>query len=264
MKKEVDFLFRYEHKVREMESLMLIRTELERRGYTVAFDANYDYKSKNNYTPKVFICPSLYSDANLALDFVKYGMVKKIGNLLWEQLFESEVEDKVDCPFNVRGIGQRAVSFCWGQRTKDRICKGGVPEFNAKIVGQINGDYLRKEFASTLISKSKLGSMYNLDSSRRWNFFISSFSGCELDFAQKELSIAAFGEEATNYQIDLANSSRSEILKWFEVAMMKYSGDIFIYRPHPSEAKKSEILKDLERKYQNFRVITEQSIKHWI
>ena len=32
---EVDFLIIYEHKVRELENMCLIKYELERRGYTV-------------------------------------------------------------------------------------------------------------------------------------------------------------------------------------------------------------------------------------
>lgn len=264
MKKKVDFVFRYEHKVRELESIMLIRTELERRGYSVAFDANYDYKSKNNYQPKVFICPSLYSNANLTLDFMKYGLVKKIANLLWEQVFLRDVEDNPDCPYNVVGIGQRGISFCWGEKTKERICKGGVPEGNAKVVGQINSDYLRQEFNSTLMTKEELGNLYNLDSNRRWNFFISSFSACELDFRQKEMTIAECGTEYLDYQISISNASRNGILEWFERAMKQFPEDLFIYRPHPSEANKSQILKDLEREYKNFKVLTDKSIKHWI
>ena len=48
--KKVDFLIRYEHKVRDLESIMLIRTELERRGYSVAFICNYEYNPCLLYT----------------------------------------------------------------------------------------------------------------------------------------------------------------------------------------------------------------------
>lgn len=264
MKEKVDFLFRYEHKVREIESIMLLRTELERRGYSVAFDANYDYKSENKYKPKVFICPSLYSNANLSLDFMKYGLVNKIANLLWEQVFLREVEDNPNCPYNVTGIGQRGVNFCWGRKTHERICKAGVQPMNAPIVGQVNSDYLREEFHSILYTKSELAQMYNLNPHQRWNFFISSFSACELDFRQKEMTEKECGKEYMDYQINISNLSRNGILKWFEAAMQIYPDDIFIYRPHPSEAKKSQVLKDLEIRYPNFKVLSEQSIKHWI
>lgn len=261
---KVDFLFRYEHKVREIESIMLLRTELERRGYTVAFDANYDYKSKNKFRPKVFICPSLYSNANLGLDFMKYGLVKKIANLLWEQVFLKDVEDNPNCPYNVIGIGQRGVNFCWGQKTHERICRAGVHPMNAPIVGQVNSDYLRPEFHSILYTKNELAQMYNINPYQRWNFFISSFSACELDFRQKEMTENECGKEYMDYQINISNSSRDGVLKWFEAAMQRYPDDIFIYRPHPSEAKKSQVLKDLETRYPNFKVLSEQSIKHWI
>ena len=48
MREKVDIVIRYEHKVRELESIMLLKIEMERRGYSVAFVANYDYKNKKH------------------------------------------------------------------------------------------------------------------------------------------------------------------------------------------------------------------------
>ena len=40
----LDFLFLYEHVVREYESLLLLKAELEKRGYTVAIHQLLDRK----------------------------------------------------------------------------------------------------------------------------------------------------------------------------------------------------------------------------
>lgn len=262
--KKVDFLIRYEHKVRELETIMLIRTELERRGYSVAFEANYDYKNIELYDPKVLVIPSLYNDANIKGDIAKYGLKKKIANLLWEQLIGQRDEDSPNCSHNVTGLGQKAITFCWGQQTKDRIVKGGVPESNAKVVGQLNTDLLRPPFSNSLTTKKELAQRYNLDCNKKWVFFISSFAYSELDDLQINLFLNEYGQENLDYMVNLSNESRAIILKWFEKVLIQNPDDIIIYRPHPCEARKSQVLKDMEAKYSNFRVISELALKHWL
>ena len=51
--KELDFLFLYEHKVRELENLCLIKYELDRRGYRT--DIIYIEDAKNALAVKPFI-----------------------------------------------------------------------------------------------------------------------------------------------------------------------------------------------------------------
>lgn len=126
--KKVDFLIRYEHKVRDLESIMLLRTELERRGYSVAFVCNYEYERKIKYHPKVLVSPAIYNDGNLLGDIKNYGIIRKIANLLWEQLIGVKDEESTSCSHNVIGTGQKAITLCWGQQTQDRIVRGGVPK----------------------------------------------------------------------------------------------------------------------------------------
>ena len=263
-RKKVDFLIRYEHKVRELETIMLLRTELERRGYTVEFEANYEYKKVESYNPRVLVIPSLYSDANIIGDIAKYGLKKKIANLLWEQLIGQRDEDSPTCSHNVTGLGQKAITFCWGQQTKDRIVKGGVPETNAKVVGQLNTDLLRPPFSNSLISKEELSQRYDLDLNKKWVLFVSSFAYSELDELQVALFLKEYGRENLDYMVNLSNESRSIILNWFEKVLIQYPDNIIIYRPHPDEARKSQVLKDMEAKYPNFRVISELALKHWM
>ena len=51
--RELDFLFLYEHKVRELENLCLIKYELDRRGYRT--DILYIEDAKNALAVKPFI-----------------------------------------------------------------------------------------------------------------------------------------------------------------------------------------------------------------
>lgn len=264
MRKRVDFLFRYEHKVRELESIMLLRMELEKRGYTVAFTANYDENEKVHYNPRVIVSPAIYWDGTLKSDLMVYGLKKKVANMLWEQVMGIEEEDSPTGPHNVTGTGQKIIAFCWGKRIQDRLVAAGMPIENARVVGQINTDLLRVPFVSILKTKKQLSEEYDLDINARWNLFISSFAYCELDDLQKSLVLDVYGEKYLREFTESSNESRKMILEWFEKALIKYPHDIIIYRPHPDEAKKSKILKVMEQKYPNFRVISDYALKHWI
>lgn len=263
MKKKVDFVIRYEHKVRELESIMLLKLELERRGYTVAFVANYDYKDKKRYDPKVIVSPAIYNDDQLRTDISRYGLKKKIANLLWEQVMGIAEEESPTGPHNVYGTGQKAVTFCWGENTMRRLVNVGMLPQNAKVVGQINTDLLREPFNGLLSTKEQLAEKYELDLNSRWNLFVSSFAYCELDDLQKDLIEKYNGKKYLDEFTKISIESRNKLLLWFEEALKKYPQDTFIYRPHPDEAAKSKMLKDMVSKYANFHVIAEMPLKHW-
>lgn len=262
--KEVDFLIRYEHKVRELESIVLLKLELEKRGYTVALEGTYEPNKKNIYKPKVIVLPSVYCEGNLYRVILKYGCIKKIANMLWEQLIGVEDEESATCKHNLYGRSQKILSFCWGQQTFDRLTRNGADIDKMQIVGQLNTDLLKLPFKKALKNKSELASTYSLDINKQWYLFISSFAYCELDDLQKKMCINDSGEEAFNYFFNLSNKSREVILSWFESVLKEHLNVIIIYRPHPDEAKKSIILKQLESKYSNFKVISQDALKHWI
>ncbi len=262
-KQKVDVVIRYEHKVRELESIMLIKLEMERRGYTVAFTANYDYKDKRHIEPKVIVSPAIYSDNQLLTDLFRYGLKRKYVNLLWEQLMGIKEEEDPNGYHNVYGTAQRIVTLCWGNNTKRRLVAAGMDEKFAKVVGQLNTDLLHGNLSKNLCTKHELSAKYGIDNNKRWNLFISSFSYCSLDNNQRETIIRIRGEKYLKEFAMISEQSREQILKWFEQILLKYPDDILIYRPHPDEAKKSQKLKDMERSYPNFRVITDLSIKQW-
>lgn len=263
-KVKVDFLFRYEHKVRELETIMLLKLELERRGYSVAFVGNYDYKQKDNYQPKVLISPAIYDNSNLYGDYIKYGLIKKIANLQWEQIFTIGSEKDKNFAQNIKGIGTRVINFCWGDKRREQIISNGVKKDCAITVGQVNTDLLKGRFSQSLKNKDELSKDFNIDSNLKWHLFISSFAYCELDKLQTELVIKAIGYNDYSRFKKISDNSREKILDWFETMLNIDNQTILIYRPHPDEANKSTRLKEMELKYSNFKVISELAIKHWI
>ena len=264
MKKKVDFVFRYEHKVRELESIMLLRIELEKRGYTVDFIGNYEYDRKDYPQPRVFVAPAVYSDGQLLGDLTTFGILSKIASLQWEQLIGIKQEEDPNGFHNIKGLGQRIITFCWGQRSHDRFVNTGVMADKVPIVGQINTDLLRGDFRSLLLSKIELSEKYNLDGNKEWYLFISSFSYCDMEDSQIKICIKALGEKDFNLFTDVSFRSREIILDWFEKKLKECPDIIVIYRPHPDETEKCGRIKNMESVYPNFRVIQHESIKHWI
>lgn len=262
--KKVDFVFRYEHKVREIESLMLLRLELERRGYTVDFVGNYEYDRKDFSQPRVFIAPAVYTDNQLKGDILRYGMLKKIANLQWEQLIGIKEEEDPHGFHNIVGLGQRIVTFCWGQRSHDRFVNTGVVKNMVPVVGQINTDLLRFPLKRLLMTKQQLGQKYQIDIQKKWYLFVSSFAYCEMDQFQAQLAKEELGEEGFNEFTRVSYESRDAILDWFEKKLVEIPDTIIIYRPHPDETERCQRLKDIAAKYSNFRVIPSEAMKHWV
>lgn len=263
MRQKVDIVIRYEHKVRELEGIMLLKIEMERRGYTVAFVANYDYKDKKRYTPNLIISPAIYNEGQLMIDIPRYGLKKKIANLLWEQVNVRSHEESPQNPQNVYGTGQKTITLCWGDNTKRRLIAAGMPESNAKVVGLINTDFLRKPFTKLLSTKEQLAEEYGINVAAKWNLFVSSFAYCELDAVQEMQIRKDFGDKFFEDYTNISVESRKILLNWFEKALEKYPEEVLIYRPHPDEIAKSQDLHSLVARYPNFHVIGDLSLKHW-
>lgn len=264
MKKKVDFIIRYEHKVRELESIVLIKLELERRGYSVHLVCNFEYEDDDNYQPKVFVAPAVYSNGQLYGDLYKYGLLRKIANLQWEQLIGKKEEDDENGFHNIKEIGQKVLNFCWGERSQTRIVQGGCDELKSPVVGMINTDLLRGPFKSSLFSKKELSEKYKIDEKKNWYLFISSFAFCEMDEHQAQLAKAQFGLEDFNIFTEQSYKSREIIFDWFEKILPICQDTIIIYRPHPDETEKYNRLRLFEEKYPNFKVVSSEAIKHWI
>ena len=129
----VDFIFFYEHKQRELESVVLLKTELERRGYTVALYGAYEKNRLEvlplkKLKPKVAVLSALYTPSVLSYFSTSLiGFNRKIANLQWEQILFHCEEINPECKQNVFGFVQNAMHFCWGEKSRKRIVDNGVP-----------------------------------------------------------------------------------------------------------------------------------------
>ena len=78
---------------------------------------------------------------------------------------------------------------------------------------------------------------------------------------EKAETIARFGEGRRRY-LEVAEKEQLTILQWFQQLLEEQDEYVIIYRPHPGDA--SPRAEALAEKYENFKVISELSVKQWI
>ena len=145
-KREYDFVFVCESKVRELESCCLIGQELENRGYSVGIINWWMPQIYFDYEPvsaKVLMSHAVYKDESLnrELSYVK-GETKVI-NMQWEQIYsEKELKSNVS-PWKMEGNVKKVIHLSWGKENHDKLVNyDSIPEENIKVVGSVTMDFL--------------------------------------------------------------------------------------------------------------------------
>ena len=234
----LDFLILYEHTVREYESDLLLKLELERRGYTVRIRQLLDAKDLRLFgkdKPEVLVASCMYD--NEAINSHVYnniGKCNKIVNLHWEQML-SDTQEEGDW-FNMNGNAKRCVQTCWGQRTAQRLQAHGMDAKNTPVTGAVMMDFLRPEFKGYFKDKETLCKEFGLDPAKQLHLYISSFGYASMtDQEVAELSKMA-GTDFSGFA-RTNRVSMEKTLAWFD----RYLGDHpeveLVYRRHPSEWK---------------------------
>ena len=262
----VDFLINYEHKAREFDAVCLIKTELERRGYTVEFTCTYDedrVRFIDRKPARVVLASALYNDACLyGFVYSIAGFCKKVVNLQWEQSLTNQDESDPNFYQNPKGYAIEALHLCWGEEPRNRLLRAGVSPDRAVVTGPVQMDTLRPEFKDFYLHKEELASQFGLDAGREWILFISSFTFVNMSDEEYNKELECMGERLNDFRL-LSIQSKQKVINWLERAISNYPGKLFIYRPHPSE-NGDESLIDLEGKCRNFRIINDLSVKQWI
>ena len=123
-------------------------------------------------------------------------------------------------------------------------------------------DLLNNHYKSYYDKKTDLADKFNIDATKEWVLFISSFTYTNMTKETYDEELKCYGERLNDFK-EISTKSKVEILIWMEEALKLYPNKIFIYRPHPSE-KEDERLNKLEITYNNFKIISELSVKQWI
>lgn len=264
--KHTDFLILYEHVVREYESILLLKAELERRGYRVAIQQLLDVKRISRRIrgwdkPEVLVSSCMYDDEAINSHvYNNIGVCNKVVNLHWEQMLSDTQEE--GAWFNFNGNAKKCIQTCWGKRTQERLIAHGMEEKNCPVTGAVMMDFLRPEFEGYFKSKKALCAEHGLDADRPLLLYISSFGYASMTEQEvRELSEMA-GEDFTGFA-HTNRVSMEQTLAWFDRYLTEHPETQLVYRRHPSEWNSPALLA-LAEKHANFHVIFSDSVKQWI
>lgn len=260
----LDYLILYEHIVREYDSLMLLKAELERRGHTVEIRQLLDRKKLKYFTwkkPRVLVASCMYDNEGINSHvYNNVGICRKVVNLHWEQMLSDTQEE--EAWFNFNGNAKKCLHTCWGEKTRQRLIEHGVPEKNAVVTGAVMMDFLRPQFNGFFKDKKALCEEFGLDANKRLMLYISSFGYASMSDAEvQELSQMA-GTDFTAFAVT-NRRSMATTLEWFDRYLAEHPDVELVYRRHPSEWNCPELLA-LAEKRPNFHIIFQYSVKQWI
>ncbi len=260
-----DVLILYESKVRELDSVVLLSTELKRRGFSVNIVNSFSYQVKKHklIDTRLIVVPFLYSDEDIYEYVYRIcGRVPYIINLRWEQIYSSKDELDMDYFAYPKGYARNAMHISWSDYLTSLLVMSGVDKKNVITSGAVHMDFLRKEFSAYFLSRNEIAEKYNLPYNYTWKLFVSSFSYTTLNQEELRRYERMVSDETYEF-LEAQIKSKKEILKWFEHLLQEGGDDIIIYRPHPAERNDSK-LDELQKKYTNFRVIRDGSFRQWL
>ncbi|PHO11959.1 hypothetical protein CPG38_10145 [Malaciobacter marinus] len=260
----MDFLIVYERKQRELENAVLLKIELEERGYDCKIVQYYEASKFNIFnikSPKVILVPHLYGDTSIYRNFSRFGKSNFLINFQYEQVL-SEKWEKLG-HHNPKGEAKKGIHICWGIKTKERLLSVGIDDKNLKIIPPLHIDLLRKEYRrNSKQLKMQLSKECNIDAKKSWNLFISSFTYADVDDYRLRINENVAGVSLSDFK-RIHTESRDKILVWFRKILNKDKENLLIYRPHPDELNIDKVL-ELENEFENFKFIRHSSVKDWI
>lgn len=264
---ELDFLFIYEHKVRELENLCLMKYELDRRGYRtqiIQIDDERALKAvKPIYHAKVVVLMACYENSSLewhTKDFVKF---EKAIDLQWENIVYPMDEKDTKAYKNYSGIAKEVVRVSWGEMNRRRMLDvAKMDPKKVKLIGHVGMDFLRDELKGYYFSREDVLKEYQIPLDKKVYLFISPFFSDHLTESHITEMCRRFGEGWRDYYDVFMRNSKKVILEWMKRVCEEQKDVVFIYRPHPGET--SETANQMQEELSNFRVIGDKSVKQWI
>lgn len=264
---ELDFIFIYEHKVRELENLCLLKYELDRRGYKTKIvhieDAEALKAMRPIYHAKVVVTMACYQNSSIEWHTKNFVKFDKLIDLQWENIvFPMDEKDKKAFK-NYSGVAKDVVRISWGERNKKRMLDvAGMDPRKVKMIGHVGMDFLREELKGYYRTKEDVLKEYDIPTDKKIFLFISPYFSDEHTEEYLVEMCKRFGEGWRYYYQDCMLPSKMIILDWMSKICEQREDIVFIYRPHPGE--ESRQANEMTQKYANFKVIGTQSVKQWI
>lgn len=263
---ELDFLFIYEHKVRELENLCLLKYELDRRGYKVRIihieDAQALKAMRPIYHTKVVVTMACYQNSSIEWHTKNFVKFEKLIDMQWENIVFPRDEKNANAFKNYSGVAKEVVRVSWGEMNKRRMLDvAGLNPKKVKLIGHVGMDFLREEMRGYYLSREEVLSQYDIPTDKKIFLFVSPYFSDHHTESYLQEMCDRFGEGWRYYYRDCMLPSKKIILDWIGRICREREDIVFIYRPHPGE--ESEQADAMTEDYPNFRVIREQSVRQW-
>lgn len=257
--KKIDYLLIYEHKNRELDNLCLLRAELERRGYGVDIFCRFDYQKKIKLLlspkPRVVGCIAAYRTSSLFAQVYRYtGVVKKIINFRWEQVFsESDIENHVPS-----GDAKQVAHLCWGNLPYQQLKGAGITKIS--VTGPLQMDFLLPPMNKIYYTQEEIKNQYNIPQQSKLVLYISSFA-----FATMSQTEVAYHEKWYGQSLSSLVESEKKTFQYTIECLMKLLNEdpsiYILYRPHPAED--SSVIRTMIND-ERFVINFDYSVKQWI
>lgn len=263
-----DIVIFYELPERELNNANLLKSEFERRGYSVEIKDYWNYHDllfPIKEKPKLVITQSGYDNSDLERFTVRFKpKIDKMLNMRYEQVISERVlNSSLHYP---RENMKNMCHICWSEHIKSEMIKQGIPANHLPVTGDIKTDFSREKFDSFYKSKEELANEFELDVSKDWILFISSFTFDKNDTDERLIRLNNNLEDG-KYLQKWDIESKKILLVWIEKFLKDHPEKEFIYRPHPVEYnvmnEDEEILK-LQENFSNFHYINKYAIQEWL
>jgi len=264
--RELDFLFLYEHRVRELENLCLIKYELDKRGYKTEIryieDAENALAVKPFIHARVLLVMACYNNQTLEWQTKNFVKFDKVIDMQWENIVYPKDEDRKDAYKNYMEIGKDVVRVSWGKQNQRRMLDVvKMDPKKLKVTGHVGMDFLREPLTGYYLSRKDLFEKYQVPMDKKVILFASPYYGDTLEESYIRDMCVRFGDNWVDYY-DFMCKSQKQVLAWMEKILREDNDICFVFRPHPGHP--SKCAQELADKYNNFKIISGESVKQWI
>lgn len=262
MKRDIDILVFVEHLNRELDTALLLKILLSRRGYSVKLaSVYYDlWESVAVLRPDLVVVPWAYSEVRKYCRFSPQpGKGIRILNLHHEQL---GVEGYMESHMAPKGEAEKVFHLAWGERFERILRSRGVPPELIFRTGSPRLDFLRPDMRHFSPGRENLSVRYGLDPGKRWVLVVGNFSIVSVSerFVREKVRQ---GRKEYPAAVERARWLYGRTLDWMQ-RLAEESPDIeVIYRPHPAERLTPQLVERVGR-VPRLKLIAEGPIGDWI
>ena len=259
---EMNYTLIYELVNREYNNVLLLKTELERRGHSVEILCK-DQDIRLKHKKSIVLLPNSSHEEDI--NAYRYNFNLKNNTLViypCEQVINGKLSEDFD--YSEKNPLRDIPILCWGEEYHELMKSVGMNSDKLYKTGAIQLDYCRKEFQSFYAPRQEIAEKYNLPIEKKWLLFISDFTLSDDKYADMLKKSPACNSDEIIVAKAYEEEVQTIILDWFEQLLLDDEEYVIIYRKHPTEVKIKRIY-EIEKKYpQRFLEISELNIKQWI